>query len=280
MENSKHQNQSYYAIDTDNEENTEYPFFVNCTGEVDIDHVFSGKSDRGRNDYYFMYIQSGTMDARLAETELTLSEGEYICIPPHTPYFYTNSRTQAPIIYYWLHFSGNDCRRLAEECGITFNLPTNVGSSKYTERCFEDIFSEFRTRQPNFIFSAALKAQYILLNISRIAASSAKNSTSASKLDVSIKYIHTHLKHKLSVEELAKMEYLSPSRYREVFKQITGLSPMDYITELRIRHACELIKQGDLSLSRISELCGYQDRLYFQRIFKKRVGCTPGKYSG
>ena len=82
----------------------------------------------------------------------------------------------------------------------------------------------------------------------------------------------------MSVEELAKTEFLSPSRYRTIFKQTLGVSPIEYISKERIRLACHLIEHGDLSLSQIAEACGYSDRLYFQRVFKKYIGITPGEY--
>ena len=74
------------------------------------------------------------------------------------------------------------------------------------------------------------------------------------------------------------MEFLSTSRYREVFREATGLSPLEYVLRQRIHLACELIEQGDLSLSPVSELCGFTDRLYFQRVFKKKMSVTPGEY--
>ena len=74
------------------------------------------------------------------------------------------------------------------------------------------------------------------------------------------------------------MEFLSPSRYREVFKEATGLSPLEYVLRQRIHLACELIEQGDLSISQVAELCGFTDRLYFQRFFKKHTGVTPAQY--
>ena len=104
------------------------------------------------------------------------------------------------------------------------------------------------------------------------------DNTSKARIGRSIVYIHKHLHEELSVNELARMEFLSPSRYRTLFCDALGVSPLEYITEQRIRLACSLIEHGDLALSQIADACGYRDRLYFQRIFKKRTNMTPGEY--
>ena len=74
------------------------------------------------------------------------------------------------------------------------------------------------------------------------------------------------------------MEFLSPSRYREVFKKVTGHSPSEYITLVRLRQACDLLDEGNLSIEETAIQAGYSDRLYFQRVFKSHLGITPGEY--
>ena len=74
------------------------------------------------------------------------------------------------------------------------------------------------------------------------------------------------------------MEFLSPSRYREVFRKVTGYSPVEYITLLRLRQAAELLSEGNVSIEEVALAVGYTDRLYFQRVFKKHMGVTPGNY--
>ncbi len=95
------------------------------------------------------------------------------------------------------------------------------------------------------------------------------------KLDLSVGYIHDHIAEKLSVEELSAMEYLGASRYREVFGEIMGISPSEYITRLRVERAKDLLSLGGLSISEVAETVGYKVRLYFQRVFKKCTGKTP-----
>lgn len=273
-EERKYAPQSYYA-DGDRE-NTAVSFFVNCAGEVVIRKKFRTVSEKGRNDYYLMYMQSGCLAAEIGGQPMRLLPGEMLCIRPHTPYRYDNAESADPIRYYWIHFTGRDCEQILAACALPLCRVCDVGIDYRIAAGMEELFSEFRSRRENFFFSAALRVQYMLLELA--ARSDAGGDRERERLDRSIRYIHTHIAQPLSVKALAEMEFFSPSRYRELFRQTTGLSPIEYITHQRIHLACDLLAQGSPGLSRVAELCGYRDRLYFQRVFKKQTGLTPGEY--
>ena len=74
------------------------------------------------------------------------------------------------------------------------------------------------------------------------------------------------------------MEFLGVSRYREVFRSITGVSPVEYITRLRVERAKDILTQNTASVATVAEAVGYSNRSYFQRIFRKYTGKTPGDY--
>ena len=67
---------------------------------------------------------------------------------------------------------------------------------------------------------------------------------------------------------------------RAHFKKITGKTPTEFLTKIRIHHACYLIDiyRNSMSLSQIAEKCGYTDYIYFSRKFKQIKGISPQKY--
>ena len=69
---------------------------------------------------------------------------------------------------------------------------------------------------------------------------------------------------------------------RAHFKKITAQTPIEFLTRMRIRHACYLmdVYKNALSLSEIAEKCGYTDYIYFSRRFKQQMGVSPRAYKG
>ena len=98
------------------------------------------------------------------------------------------------------------------------------------------------------------------------------------KDDCWIGYINSHFTERLSIPQLAKRCALSETVYRRKFRQLTGLSPVQYINQLKIEKACQLLQSGDISHQQISEFLNFYSVSYFYRVFKAVTGQTPGDY--
>ena len=71
---------------------------------------------------------------------------------------------------------------------------------------------------------------------------------------------------------------ISPYYFSKLFKQETGGNFIEYLTEVRLRNARELLKDSGLSIKEICAESGYSDPNYFSRIFKKYEGVTPSEF--
>lgn len=93
------------------------------------------------------------------------------------------------------------------------------------------------------------------------------------------KYIDDNYSDKnLSLEEISKKMLYSSKYMSSTFKRVFNITVSDYITTLRIQHACALIQLGFPSISDISRKCGFSDPQYFSKVFKKKMTVTPGEY--
>lgn len=92
------------------------------------------------------------------------------------------------------------------------------------------------------------------------------------------KYISANWNSKLSLEAIASAVHLSSSYCSALFKANVGSSIIDYIIELRISKACDMLKYSDLLVSEIAESSGFCDIFYFSRMFKKHMGISPAGY--
>lgn len=92
-----------------------------------------------------------------------------------------------------------------------------------------------------------------------------------------VSYINEHFTENISVKSLAALFGLSPTNFSKIFKTHSGMKPIEYITLLRMKRAKDLLiaKQR---LKTVARSVGYNDELYFSRIFKKTVGVPPTIY--
>ena len=93
-----------------------------------------------------------------------------------------------------------------------------------------------------------------------------------------IAYINRHYTNRFHVPALARRCAMSETVYRKRFRQITGLSPVQYINRLKIEKACQMLRSGDMSSGAISEFLNFYSLPYFYKVFRDCSGMTPNQY--
>ena len=275
------ESQAYYrtmGAAGDNISQTEKPLIINCTGLLSQIHPFRNQTAIGREDYYLQYLTKGKMDVWIDGKYHLMQAGHAILYYPHTAYRYAMHKHET-VQYYWLHFTGSDAAELVRSCNIPNQTLLNIGLNTSLILDFEGLFRDFMLRDRCFDRSSAARLSSIFVEISRrFEFASSSPSEADSRIYHSLSYIHKNYATNLRIQDLATYSHLSPSRFRTLFKERTGLSPMDYLTALRINHARQLMSQTELCMSEIAEMVGYTDQLYFSRVFKKHTQLTPSAY--
>lgn len=105
-----------------------------------------------------------------------------------------------------------------------------------------------------------------------------QNVSSRHFVEESIKYMKKHYSEEISLEVIANKFFLNQTYFSRLFKQYTGTTFTDYLIELRMERAKELLNQGKYKVYEISQMVGYRSEKYFFRIFKQYAGCSPTEY--
>lgn len=92
------------------------------------------------------------------------------------------------------------------------------------------------------------------------------------------RFIKSNYSKKLTLDQVAKEVYLSASHLSKIFKRVTGTTVIEYVNQIRLKEAKQLLRNTDMPLNKIAEDVGYYDASYFSKVFKKKVGITPGQY--
>jgi AraC-like DNA-binding protein len=107
-----------------------------------------------------------------------------------------------------------------------------------------------------------------------IAAAQAASNPVSAVLD----YVRVHLAEPLTVADMAEQVTLSPSAFAHLFRDVTGKSPYQFLKEMRLDRARELLVDGNLAVARVSKEVGYASVSHFISEFRSRFGVTPRSY--
>ena len=104
------------------------------------------------------------------------------------------------------------------------------------------------------------------------------SNTALSALKAASDYMEQHYKEKITVEELAAQSGYSASHFARQFAKVYGISPIQYLNEIRILHAKNLLRTEQYSMAEIAQKCGFSNVYYFSRCFKQLTGIPPTKW--
>lgn len=106
-----------------------------------------------------------------------------------------------------------------------------------------------------------------------------QSEVSRSIIDRAAEYMKQNFAGALSLESLADQYFLNPTYFSRMFRQYMGVTFTDYLIELRMERAKELLRQGRYKVYEVSSKVGYTSDKYFCRVFKQYTGQSPTEYS-
>jgi AraC-like DNA-binding protein len=184
----------------------------------------------------------------------------------------------------WIHLSADAVRRPMKQCGLPMNEIFRVSDSGFTGRIIGEITRERLLNTPILSELAACRVTELIL-LTKLFWRMAGRVTKSP-------IIHTHYERLLAirlaireapadpwtVDQMARTAHLSASRFAALYRQFFRVAPMDDVISTRLEEAKRLLLQGRMTISEVSERCGFSHFNYFSRLFKARTGQSPGQY--
>ncbi len=138
---------------------------------------------------------------------------------------------------------------------------------------------ELQLRRTNYEDLLALNIRTIFLMINRYL-TEGKNAGSLvlDEIEKSIHYFNDNYNKKIVIEKYAEQHHMTPCWFIQNFKQLTQTTPMQYILSLRLTNAMKMLENKNYNVSQIATAVGYDNALYFSRLFKKHTGLSPTEY--
>ncbi|TYP76588.1 AraC-like protein [Paenibacillus methanolicus] len=274
---------SFYRIPDDDDQgcsDTSWHLLLNSAGYYKFESYFRmTHRRRGRKDFYLSYNHDGPMTIYLKGEKRVLEPGSFFLYRPSEEQHYGHYLEQE-FLAYWVHFTGYGAEELLYRTGLTENNALRIGASDPIASQFEAMMDELRDKKPGYELASASHLSYLFAMISRQLerSSHAGDGMIHSDIYTSLQYIHTHYAEDIYVKQLADLAHLSADRFTTLFKRMTAATPQQYILRFRLQRASELLKRTSLNIQQIASVTGFEDQLYFSRMFKKAYLQTPSEY--
>ena len=255
-------------------ENEAYPPQVHPTR-----YLFNIENGRILNEYQILYITKGRgMFSSESSGRSQVKEGYMFLLFPGEWHTYRPD-PETGWNEYWIGFDGRIIDEWVKDGFFRKESPVfNIGLN-------EEIIALYKRA---IIIAEAQEANYqqalsgIACNLVSMALYLSRNrdfnkSDIASQMNQAKIAVHENIS-AITPEELAKITCMSYSKFRKIFKEYTGFAPSQYIQEVRITMAKELLTNTSKSIKEIAIELGYENKDYFFTVFKKVTGSTPITY--
>lgn len=237
---------------------------------------------KGRLDFQLLYVASGKAHFYFdkSEEDTVVTAGHMVLYRPKEPQryiYYGEEQTEV----YWVHFTGNNVTNILRHYGIGSGMRViETGTSLEYPRIFKQMIQELQRCQAHYPDLLTLLLLELLIRIERQIGREhrPKDAYLNAEMELAIQHFNDHYSDEINIEEYALSRGMSVSWFIRSFKQYAGTTPMQYLVERRMANAQVLLETTSYNISEIAALVGYDNPLYFSRIFRKQKGMSPSEY--
>ncbi len=240
-----------------------------------VEHIHRG--------YEFVIPFGPTTTYKLNKKTVNMEYNKILPINPEQPHIATEESSIKTLIALFLdaHFLNNIAKSISGTTKVSFEN-INYAYDAYLQNLLTDFINELKLKQCGHkLITESIAIQvgvYLLRHLKSNCLFPVKERSYMEKKPIAraIDYIHANYQSGLSLHELAQVANLSPYHFSRVFKTEVGKTPMEYMIDVKINHAKELLRAG--RGKSITEICfesGFNNLSHFSRTFLKKVRITP-----
>ena len=237
---------------------------------------------RGRLDFQIIYISAGAAHFHFdnAENDTIVTAGHMVLFRPkefQKYEYYATDKTEV----FWVHFTGGNVKNILRSYGIKDDMRVFYsGTSLEYERIFKRMIYELQSCRKDYEEMLVILLRHLLILIHRQLTRQLvlKNEFLDNEMDLAAQYFNANYNLDINIKEYASSRGMSISWFIRNFREYTGLTPMQYIISIRVTNAQVLLETTKYPVAEIGHIVGYENPLYFSRIFHKQKGFSPSQY--
>lgn len=243
-----------------------------------FDNAYSHKVVRENPDHFILFLcTKGKGYLEHHGIRYNISAGNIFFTFPGVAHAYGADESD-PWSIYWAHFHTDS----PEFVSILKANHISVFQPVFYTQAFQDIAESFQFILTDIYHAAPCEFQYKQSIFTQLVFQSftlANQPNQKNKyVSAALEYIHSHLNHPLSLEEIANAVHISKFYLSHHFTTDLGVSIKQYVLTKKMNQAKFLLTSTCHNISEIASLCGYQNSMYFSYAFKKQTGISPKNY--
>ncbi len=234
-----------------------------------------------RDHYLIHHIICGRGCYRMEGREYHLEAGDTFLLFTQLESSY-RADEEDPWEYAWVGFAGNDAYAMIANTDFSMERPV-LCQSDISDGLVERLQAIYGANGNAFQDAVSMTgALYTLMGFLMKHSRGGKKPADlqAAYVERAKQYIAEQYSYPITVEDVACYIGVSRSYLFRLFQGAMHQSPKEYLLEYRIRQACQLLNRADLPVGSIAHSVGFEDNLYFSKVFKKYKCCTPSEYRG
>ena len=235
---------------------------------------------KGRLDYQLLYIVSGKGHFYFHGDDRVVYAGRMVLIQPRQEQRYEYFGEDKPEVY-WVHFTGSDVKNILRSYNIPMDDPIFYsGASSTYSYLFKEMIHELQNCKTGYedLLAMYLRQIFLLVQRTRQEERPTVSTYIQEEIEFARRYFNEHYNEPISIQEYAESRNMSVCYFQRNFKQIVKHTPMQYLLTIRVNNAASLLETTDYSMAEIAAIVGYEDPLYFSRLFRKIKGVSPRDY--
>lgn len=235
---------------------------------------------KGRLDYQLLYIVSGKGHFYFHGEDRVVYAGRMVLIQPRQEQryeYFGEDKTEV----YWVHFTGSDVKNILRSYNIPMDDPIFYsGASSTYSYLFKEMIHELQNCKTGYedLLAMYLRQIFLLVQRTRQEERPTVSTYIQEEMEFARRYFNEHYNEPISIQEYAESRNMSVCYFQRNFKQIVKHTPMQYLLTIRVNNAASLLETTDYSMAEIAAIVGYEDPLYFSRLFRKIKGVSPRDY--
>lgn len=234
--------------------------------------------------YRLHYVIKGSVVLNYDGKKIQLKRRSIFILIPNTGITYQAEYKKEPTELYWVTFNGHHAKDYVKKIGLSETHPYTVLTDGKLESFFYDTFiprdyspSMFNlVMQRNLINILDYLYQHRPMTERQKSAVLPELEHTKSYIETILLYIDKHLADSdLSIKMFSEKLNVHPSTLSRLFKAELSVCFTEYLTLKRIEYAVPLLQEGLLKVNEVARMVGFEDPLYFSRVYKKYLHCSP-----